>query len=153
MSSMEARQASPFFKIAMKIQTFLLRRNWMGSAGNILMVITTTGRKSGKQFSTPIGYVRDGDSILAFTIGGRSNWYKNTLVNPNVTLNIKGKNYAMRAQPIKDEAEALQALEVYKRQAPNIMERFFGIPATSEGRDLLKALDKVVLIRFVPRET
>ena len=40
-TSAQSRHISPFAKAAFKVQIFLLRRNWMGSAGNIIMVITT----------------------------------------------------------------------------------------------------------------
>jgi hypothetical protein len=39
-----------------------------------LMLITFTGRRSGKRFTTPISYVQDGDALL-FGVGGP--WWKN----------------------------------------------------------------------------
>ena len=47
------------------MQTFLLRHNWIGGMSNFIMVITTSGRKSGKQYSTPIGYIYDGDDLIS----------------------------------------------------------------------------------------
>ena len=41
-------------KFAMGVQIFLLRRGWMGKMDDFVMIITTTGRKSGKKFTTPI---------------------------------------------------------------------------------------------------
>lgn len=140
--------SSLLFRFALKVQNFLLRRNWMGSAGNVLMVITTTGRKSGKRFSTPIGYQWDGDTVVAFTIGGRSNWYKNIHKNPQVMLEIKGKPYQMRAEPVTDDECVLKILELYKDRQPNIIKRFFGISPDSTGSELLKAREKVAFVRF-----
>lgn len=56
-----------FAKAAMAFQAFLLRRNWMGPMSDEIMVITTTGRKSGRSYTTPIGYLRDGASVIALT--------------------------------------------------------------------------------------
>jgi len=146
----ESRHISPIAKMAFKAQIFLLRRNWMGSAGNIIMVITTKGRKSGKQFSTPIGYQRDGDTVLAFTVGGVSNWYKNVAQNSLVTLEIKKTVYPMRGTYITDTQEIRKILELYKREQPTMLPRFFGIPAESSGDDLMKAAEKVRFVRFSP---
>jgi deazaflavin-dependent oxidoreductase (nitroreductase family) len=120
----------------------------MGQAGNIIMVITTTGRKSGKKFTTPIGYQRDGDTVLAFTVGGVSNWYKNVAQNPLVTLEIKKQTYKMRAAYVTDTQEIKQILELYKREQPTMLPRFFGIPSDVSGDDLMKAAEKVRFVRF-----
>jgi deazaflavin-dependent oxidoreductase (nitroreductase family) len=137
-------------KMALKAQVFLLRRNWMGPAGKVLMVITTIGRKTGHQHSIPIGYQWDGDTLLAFTRGGHSNWYKNMLKNPQVTLTIQGKQQVMRGEKLEDQTEILRALEIYKREQPNIVQRFFGVSPEASGAELLKATDRVVLVRFRP---
>lgn len=129
---------------------FLLRRNWMGPAGNIIMIITTTGRKSGKRISTPIGYQWDSDTVVGFNARGISNWYKNIAHNPLVTLEIKKKTYQMRAVYVTDTNEIRQILELYKREQPNMLERFFGVSAEATGDQLMKAAENVRFVRFHP---
>ncbi len=146
----ESRRVSGLAKLAFKAQIFLLRRNWMGPAGSIIMVITTTGRKSGKSFTTPIGYQYDGDTVLAFNVGGISNWYKNIAQNPLVTLEIKKKTYKMRGAYVTDTDEIRRILELYKREQPTMLPRFFGIPAEVSGDDLMKAAAKIHFVRFHP---
>ena len=148
--SNESRRVSSIAKLAFKAQIFLLRRDWMGSAGNIIMVITTTGRKSGKSFTTPVGYQWDGETVVAFTVGGVSNWYKNVGQNPLVTLEIKKKTYKMSGAYVTDTEEIRRILELYKREQPTMLPRFFGIPADSDGDDLMKAAEKVRFVRFHP---
>ena len=144
----ESRRVSALAKMAFKAQIFLLRRNWMGPAGNIIMIITTIGRKSGKSFTTPIGYQWDGDTVLTFNVGRTSNWYKNLAQNPLVTLEIKKKTYKMRAAYVTDTQEIRQILELYKREQTSALPRFFGVPADSSGDNLMKAADKVGFVRF-----
>ena len=48
-----------FMKAAMNAQVWMLRRGLMGSMSDQIMVITVTGRKSGRRYSTPIGFLRD----------------------------------------------------------------------------------------------
>lgn len=151
----ERRPANAGTRFALQVQVFLLRRNWMGPAGKFLMVITTTGRKSGKAHSLPIGYLRDADgkTIIAYTLGGESNWFKNLRTNPAVTLNILTKSAPYRAELVDmaDDAEVLRILEQYKAVAgPNILERFFGVSATASGAELLKARERIALTKFHP---
>ncbi len=149
-TSTRLQRASRFAKLAFKVQIFLLRHNWMGSMGNFIMVITTNGRKSGKSFTTPIGYQRDGDSILSFNVGGSSNWYKNLAQNSLVTLEIKKQTSQMRAVYVTDANEVHQILELYKREQATMLPRFFGIPAESNGEDLYKAAERIKFVRFHP---
>jgi deazaflavin-dependent oxidoreductase (nitroreductase family) len=142
-------QTPPRFpKALLNAQIFLIRRRWIKPLNNLFMVITTTGRKTGRQFSVPIGYVRDGDEVLAFNLGGHSNWYQNMLKNPVVTLEINGEKRQYRGQPVDDDAGVLKVLEVYKHQHPEQMERFFGVKPTDTGAGLLKARQRAVFVRF-----
>lgn len=139
---------TPMFRVAMAAQIFLLRRNWMGPAGNILMVITTTGRKSGKQHTTPVGYQLDGDSVIAFNLGGSSNWFKNVLKTPLVTLVIKGKARMMRGELVTDPAEIERLVTLYQKDQPNIVERFWGLAADSAPEIRASVKERVKFLRF-----
>jgi deazaflavin-dependent oxidoreductase (nitroreductase family) len=144
-----ARQIPGFAKAAMQFQAFLLRRNWMGPLANEIMVITTTGRKSGQQFSTPIGYLRDGDSLIALAVGGASHWYKNLLVNPEVTLNLKGQDLRARAEVVRHESERQHIFERYQRDRAKFFARLFGVPVDAPAEALAHALATRQFVRFV----
>src|SRR5206468_12863961 len=118
------------------------------TAGDQLMVITTIGRTSGRSFSRPIGYLRDNYTLLALTIGGRSNWYKNLLKKPVVTLEIKGERLLARAVPVHDQAERQAIFELYKRERAGSFERYFGVPADAPPDALAQALATREFVRF-----
>lgn len=44
---------------------------WMSST---LLLLTYTGRKSGKRYTIPIGYTRDGDVVTIFAYRSRTWW-------------------------------------------------------------------------------
>jgi deazaflavin-dependent oxidoreductase (nitroreductase family) len=134
-------------KFALNLQVFLLRRNWMGPAGNFIMVITTTGRKTGKQYARPITYIADGDTYIG-TNTGLSNWYKNILVNPDVTLDIKGKRLKARCMPANSPEEKRAIFEIFRREQAANFVRIFGLPADSPEEALFKARDSRVYVRF-----
>ena len=137
-----------FLKLLLRLQVFMLRRGMMGQASESLMVITTTGRKTGKQHSTPIGYLRDGDRMIAINPRGRSNWYKNVLANPAVTLNIKGRDIQARGEHLTDEAEIDRLFELYRTTKPDVVRRLFGVPVDAPEEALTQARDSRRFVRF-----
>ncbi len=150
MASMQSQsfRVSPMAKLAFKAQMFMLRNNMMGSAGDMILIITTKGRKTGKEYSTPIGYVRDGETIYALNNGGVSNWYKNALQNPEVILEIKGQRYHAVAQPVNDALERQRIFDLYKQQRGGAFPRFFGVAVDAPEAELEQALASRVFVRF-----
>lgn len=137
-------------KAAMQLQVFLLRRNWMGAMGEEIMVITTTGRKSGQTFSTPISYLRDGATLIGVSRGSGSNWMKNALHAGQVRLNLRGQDLTARVEPITDEAERRRLFELYLRDRRKNFVRLFGVPAEATPAELQQGLATRRFVRFTP---
>ena len=136
-------------KPVLKAQMFLMRR---GLFGDTFMIIHHTGRRTGKQYEVPISYLRNGNSILAFTIGGGANWYKNVQQNPDVTLEIKGEQIPARAELVTDPAAVVQALETYKRERSAIYERLLGVPRDMPSEQAVQSPNfKAKFVRFHPK--
>ena len=70
--------------------------------GATTLLLTTTGRKSGKPRTVPLIYACDGDHyIVIASMGGaptHPQWYRNLEVNPGVQVQIKGERFAARAR-------------------------------------------------------
>jgi len=79
--------------------------DWRG--GTTTLLLTTTGRKSGKQYTTPLIYTFDGDDPVVVASQGGSpdnpDWYKNLVANPHVDVQIKGEKF--HAHPHTAEGE------------------------------------------------
>src|SRR5579863_10381728 len=75
---------------------------------NQLILLTTTGAKSGQPRLTPVAYSTDGDRlvIIASKGGGPTNpdWYFNLLANPVVTVETGTETYQARAS-VAEEPE------------------------------------------------
>ncbi len=60
-----------------------------------MLLLTATGRKSGKPRTTPLLYVEDGDGFaVVASFGGapeHPSWYRNLEKNPKVTLQIENR--------------------------------------------------------------
>ena len=141
-------RVSPMVKMALRAQVLMLRHNMMGSAADMIMIITVKGRKTGKEYSTPIGYVRDGETICALNNGGVSNWYKNALQNPDVILEIRGQRIHAVAEPVNDALERREIFDLYKQQRRGAFPRFFGVPVDAPDAELEQALASRVFVRF-----
>lgn len=84
----------------------------MGKIGGTpVLLLTTTGRKTGKARTTPLGYfVAEGDYIVVASNGGRPArpaWYLNLTHTPQVTIQVGGKAMPATAESINGEARAV----------------------------------------------
>ena len=72
-----------------------------------LLLLTTTGAKSGQRHTTPTMYLRDGNRLLVFASksGAPTNpdWYRNLLAHPAVTVEVGTETYQAIASPITGE--------------------------------------------------
>ena len=71
-------------------------------AGLPVLLLTTTGRKSGRQRTVPLTYFDDDDAIVVVGSKGGSprhpDWYLNLLVNPGVDVQIGREHRRLRAR-------------------------------------------------------
>ena len=62
-----------------------------------LVLLTTTGRRSGRPRTTPMMFHRDGDRVLviASNVGAAADpdWYRNVSADPHVTVEIGDESY------------------------------------------------------------
>ena len=72
----------------------------LGKAENILL--TTTGRKSGKSRTTPLTVTVDGDRLILVASNGGApkhpDWYLNLTADPDVTVQRGGQQMHLRAR-------------------------------------------------------
>lgn len=85
MSEQASSSIPPFFN---KLMRALLRSPLHRIASRSVMLISFTGRKSGKTYTTPISYKLEGDQVTAFT---HAKWSRNLADGAPVLLNIKRK--------------------------------------------------------------
>jgi deazaflavin-dependent oxidoreductase (nitroreductase family) len=81
---------------------------------NRVLLLTTTGAKSGLPRTTPVAYSTDGDRlVLAASKGGaptNPDWYYNLLANPVVTVELGTERFQARASVAQgQERERLYA--------------------------------------------
>lgn len=70
--------------------------------GSTVLLLTTTGRRSGEARTTPLIYARDGDRyVIVASKGGapeHPGWYRNLEKNPAVELQVEEEVFPARAR-------------------------------------------------------
>lgn len=73
--------------------------DWQGTT---VLILTTTGRKSGEPRSTPLIYQRHGDDVLVVASNGGADtpplWFRNLETDPEVQVQVKGDRFTARAR-------------------------------------------------------
>ncbi|WP_454199389.1 nitroreductase family deazaflavin-dependent oxidoreductase [Nocardia sp. Marseille-Q1738] len=93
------------------IEEFRANRGKVGGpfAGRELLLLTTTGARSGLGRTNPLAFIRDGDDIvvIASKAGAPTNpdWFHNVRAHPEVTLEIGTETIKATAIPITDGPE------------------------------------------------
>jgi hypothetical protein len=108
-------------------------------SGN-LMLISYTGRKSGKAYRQPVSYVPDGDMLL--TPGG-GRWTLNLTDERPVLIRLRGHDVPSRPELVAEPAELERLLDVIAVKNPRAA-RFIPIPRDPDGRLDPDALDAAV---------
>jgi deazaflavin-dependent oxidoreductase (nitroreductase family) len=130
------------------VMKFLLRSPAHGVVSKMVLLITFTGRKSGKTYTTPVDYSQDGDQVFIFT---HANWWKNLRGGAPVTLRLRGREVHGMAEPVADDKQAVAAgLTAHLRKVPSDA-KYYAVALDERGNpsaeDIELAVQKVVMIR------
>ncbi len=89
-----------FYRVLNPIMKSLLKSPFHSVVSGKIMILTFTGRRSGKQYSTPVSYFRENGTVYCFTHGG---WWRNIKDDADVTLRIQGVDYRGHADAITED--------------------------------------------------
>jgi deazaflavin-dependent oxidoreductase (nitroreductase family) len=122
----------------------------VGPPASLVLVLTTTGRKSGLPRQTPLQYEEiEGAYYVGSARGQQADWYRNILTNPCVEVQVGEEHFTGEARAItdvKEVADFLQyRLDLHPRMIGTLM-RAEGLPRKHTRADLEKfAADKAVV--------
>ncbi len=122
--------------------------------GRIILLLTTTGRKSGLKRVTPLQYEKiDDDYYLGAARGLKADWVRNIQANPQVEIRVGAKSFHGAAEIVTDAGRFADFLEVRLARHPRmvgfLMEKAHGLPRRP-SREQLEGLAKegaVVIVR------
>ena len=78
--------------------------------GRKVLLLTTTGRKTGKERTTPLVYMPHGNDVIIYpSNGGKESppaWWLNLQTNPAATIQIGNTSRRIQARPVTPEEHA-----------------------------------------------
>ncbi|HEY5982176.1 MAG TPA: nitroreductase/quinone reductase family protein [Anaerolineales bacterium] len=81
------------------------------------MLISVTGRRSGRLITTPVNYRRDGSTLWVLSSRDRR-WWRNVAPGSRVQLFLDGHPVSAIGEVVQDEAEVAIQLAEYVRRVP-----------------------------------
>src|SRR4051794_40905564 len=134
--AMDTKKINP-----MVIEKFRARDEIPGMHRERIVLLTTTGAKTGEERTAPMMFHRDGDTIhvIASNSGAPKapGWYHNLVANPRVTVELADETFDATARPLEGE-ERERVWSDIKR-----LFRFFAEHEKQAGREIpVVALDR-----------
>ena len=123
--------------------------------GKIILLLTTTGRKTGLKRVTPLQYEEiDGKYYLGAARGLKADWVRNIQANPQVEVRVKSSNFHGQAEVITDPCRMADFVEVRLQRHPfiigMIMQRAHGLPKQPSREQLEKLAENEALVVITP---
>ncbi len=123
--------------------------------GKLILLLTTTGRKSGLKRVTPLQYEEiNGRYYLGSARGLKADWVRNIQVNPKVEVRVKSLNFQGQAEVITDPARFADFVEVRLRRHPlmvgSVLQIAHGLSRTPSRDQLEKLAENEALVIVTP---
>jgi len=123
--------------------------------GKIILLLTTTGRKSGLKRITPLQYEEiNGRYYLGSARGLKADWVRNIQINPKVEVRVKSLNFQGKAEVITDPARFADFVEVRLRRHPLmvglVLQKAHGLSRSPSRDQLEKLAENEALVIVTP---
>ena len=89
------------------------------------MLLTVTGRKTGRKITLPVNYARDGDDLWILTSRDRT-WWRNLREGGPVGIRLHSRDYDGLGEVIQNEQAVTAHLMEYVKHLPQSA-RYFGL--------------------------
>lgn len=103
------------------IEEFRANKGGGPMAGRPLLLLTTTGAKTGQPRTTPMMYVRVDDHLLVIASNAGApahpDWYRNIVAHPDVTVEVGAENYPAQAAALEGVEREQVWAEIVKQYA------------------------------------
>ena len=124
--------------------------------GSFVLLLKTTGRKSGLPRVTPLQYDEiDGIIYVGSARGVKADWYRNLAEDPNVEVTVGTRKIKGYADLISDSVQIADFLELRLKLHPKMvgaMLRFEGMGSTPTREQLEQYATKRALVAIRPTE-
>lgn len=144
-------------RLLFRLPIHLYRMHLGGLLGGRFLLLTHTGRISGRQRRAVIEVVdhssADGSYVVASGFGPKADWYRNVLTTPDVTVQVGRRTIPMTGTPL-DPSDGEEVMGRYAprhpRAAPRLC-RIMGFAVDGTEADYRAVGRHIPFVRFTPR--
>jgi deazaflavin-dependent oxidoreductase (nitroreductase family) len=112
-----------------------------------VVLLTVKGRKSGKAYTIPVNYLRQGDLLTIVSLRSRT-WWRNLRGGSPVTLHLQGQDVEGWGTVIEDDYGVAEGLKTRIQQAPQYA-KYFNVTLDSTGQPRSEDINLAAKIRVV----
>lgn len=139
-------------RVLVRTPVLLYRLGLGGLIANHTLLLTTTGRRSGRPRVAPLDYQQEGDTLyLIAEQGTRSSWYRNLVANPEVEARVGSRKMRGVATPLADSQEKARVLRLFQQRSARLAEHYYGIPRGASDEELLRLAPQRAVVAVRPR--
>jgi deazaflavin-dependent oxidoreductase (nitroreductase family) len=125
-----------------------------GLIGHTVLLLITTGRRTGLQRTTPLQYEEiDGAFYLGSARGTSADWYRNIVANPRVLLQVGRRTVAGYAEAVTDPVRIADFLAVRLDRHPRMvgaMLRAEGLTVPPSRAELERYVSRMAIVIVTP---
>jgi len=122
--------------------------------GRVILLLTTTGRRSGRPRVTPLQYEEvDGVLYVAAARGRQADWYRNLLANPHVRVQVKERCFNGLAEPVTEPQRIADFLELRLQRHPRMlgaMMKLHALPPRPTRQQLEELGTRITVVKIRP---
>ena len=141
-------EGPPFiFRLLNPIMKMILKSPIHSIVSDRIMIITFTGLKTGIEYSTPVSYLQEDQTVYCFTHG---RWWMNLKGGAVVRLRIRGREFEGKTEPISEDKDQIaKGLGKLLNAVPGDA-RYYNVALDPNGNpdedDLLRAADNTTMV-------
>ena len=122
--------------------------------GRIILLLTTTGRKSGKRRVTPVQYEEiDGTLYIGSARGSKADWVRNITANPHVEVRVKNRHFRGLGELITEPIRIADYLQTRLEHHPRMvgaMMKIHNLPPDPTRTQLEELGKSLVVVAIQP---
>src|SRR3989442_11428645 len=102
---------------------------------SVELQITVIGRRSGREFSTPVWFVREGKTVFLMPVrGSRNQWYKNVLKSRRIKISSGKLSLELSAKPIGNSKMVESVADKFRKKhgVADVKKYYVGFDAAVE---------------------
>lgn len=114
------------------VMVWLLRSPLHGIISENFMLITVTGKKTGKTYIAPVNYSREGDTLTIISRRERT-WWRNLRGSSSVKLHLQGRDIDGVGTAIEEDAGITTQLDAHLQKNPQLA-KYFSVSLDAGGQ-------------------